>query len=74
MAIAMSHFAINVEDQFLNTRFSDVDIEIVEEGVQLGSKRRRSLTIPGHSMVLMGFSNYCKVKVSLPLELQLGDP
>lgn len=60
----MAYVAPDFESHFHSEKFSDVDIEIVEETLGPGHKRKWESTIPGHSMVLMAFSNYCKVKVT----------
>lgn len=59
----MAHLLPTFERYFLSEKFSDVDVEVLEELEQSGQKRKRGLTIPGHSMVLVGFSAYCSVKV-----------
>lgn len=66
----MAFTAPDNQEYFRDNTFSDIDIEIVED-VEPGKKRRGALTIPGHvtpygvhSMVLIPFSAYCKVKVS----------
>lgn len=44
---------------------SDVELEIVEDAADVGETRKRGLTLPGHSTVLMSFSGYCKAGISL---------
>lgn len=67
----MAYFApnSNLETYFSKESFSDAVIEIIEEDAQPGDKRKRPLTLPGHSMVLIAFSGYCRVKVSLSWHL-----
>lgn len=60
----MASFTPDFGAYYRNERFSDCDIEVLEDNAEVGEKRKRGLTIPGHSMVLVAFSNYCKVKVS----------
>jgi hypothetical protein len=73
------HFEPNYEDYYLQEKLSDVILLVLAED-STGHKRKRddaeaetmaldaapssSLRFPGHSMVLLAFSNYCKAKVS----------
>lgn len=57
-------FVPDHEEYFLSDRFSDVTLVIEDESRALG-KHKRDKTLPGHSMVLMPFSNYFKTKVSI---------
>jgi hypothetical protein len=60
--LSLSLFVPDYEEFFLQETHSDVCIVIVEEATALDAARRRLL--PGHSMVLVAFSSYCKAKVN----------
>lgn len=60
----MACFVPDFHYLFESEKYSDVNLEIVEDAADVGEKRNRGLTMPGHSTVLMAFSGYCKVKVS----------
>lgn len=50
---------------FGNSKLSDCTVALVEEPPPgCGSAKRRQQELPGHSMVLVAFSGYCKAKAS----------
>lgn len=63
MQHACPHVVPDFEGYFQNTKLSDLEVEICEEVAEVGEKRKRGLVLPGHSMVMVAFSSYCKVKV-----------
>lgn len=72
-------------DFYQKEAFSDVDVLIIEENEGLSEAKspentleglpnetkdfEQGLKIPAHSMVLIPFSGYCKIKVSKPQTL-----
>jgi hypothetical protein len=60
--LSLSVLVPNYEEYFLEEAHSDVSIVIVEEAFAVDMAGQRLL--PGHSMVLMAFSGYCKAKVN----------
>ncbi len=66
----MALLAADVDSYFRNEKFSDVALVLQEEDSR---KRKRQsidgetetdcITLPGHSMVLLGYSPYFKTKV-----------
>jgi hypothetical protein len=61
-AHSLSLLVPNYEDYFLQYTHSDVSIVIIEESSAHDTAAQRVL--PGHSMVLVAFSSYCKAKVN----------
>lgn len=67
----MVDFAADFESYFLNEKLSDVSLVLREED---GRKRRRrsvkdhdeEIVLPGHSMVLLASSGFCRTKVCMP--------
>ena len=57
--------------EFFDTEtLSDVKLLLFEEadaGTK-GKRKREEITLPGHSMVLVAFSTYCKAKVRTKVE------
>lgn len=78
---AMTDFVPDFGEYFSKVALSDVDISIVEKPKKpssdnngddeaLSKHQNEGARIPGHSMVLAAFSNYCKTQVSLPVTSQ----
>jgi hypothetical protein len=59
--VSFSLLVPNYEEYFMQETLSDVSIVIVEETTAVDEAEQRLL--PGHSMVLVAFSSYCKAKV-----------
>lgn len=64
----MAQFTPDYEHLYMQEEFSDVKLVIKDEieTAAAGQKRRRkstARTIPGHCLLLLGHSGYCKAKV-----------
>jgi hypothetical protein len=66
---SMAHFTTDYEDLYMQEEFSDVTLVIRDENETAGAagqKRKRkssARTLPGHCLLLRGYSGYCKAKV-----------
>jgi hypothetical protein len=60
--MASPPFVPNNEEYYLQERHSDVAISITDETAAPGDAAL-ARRLPGHSMVLVAFSSYCKAKV-----------
>jgi hypothetical protein len=65
----MAHFTPDYEHLYMQEEFSDVTLVIQDErdATSAGAKRKRKTnvrTMPGHCLLLLGHSGYCKTKAS----------
>jgi hypothetical protein len=66
----MTHFVPDYEHLYLQEEYSDVTLVISDENeaaAAAGQKRKRkstARTVPGHCVLLLGHSGYCKAKVN----------
>jgi hypothetical protein len=62
LQLSLSVLVPNYEEYFLQETHSDVSIVISEEPSSADKAGQRLL--PGHGMVLVAYSSYCKAKVN----------
>jgi hypothetical protein len=66
---SMAHFTPDYEHLYMQEEFADVQLVIQDESeaTTAGQKRKRKATahtLPGHCVLLLGHSGYCKAKAS----------
>lgn len=70
----MSQFTPDYEHLYMQEKLADVKLVIKDENeaAAAGQKRKRkstARTLPGHGLLLLGHSGYCKAKVRLCFQL-----